>query len=156
MTLKQRNSLRKERKAIENRQEYLREKLRRLREYYDMDSANYEKALEAGNDTACSMLENSMKHLSDMIDKAEAEYDGNFDRISTMSQVQKCDNEKHNNTAGTILAWGTGLATTILAGIALGDAYRTDQEGTLVNKRTFDEYRRLNPLNMLTTFFRRR
>lgn len=144
-----RNNLNRERRQLEERQEFLRTKLQKLVENYDEETRIYEKALEGGKLEQAEIALKGLERTEKLIEQTESEYNDNFARIEQCSKISKTDGDKANAVVGTAAGIGATIGSLMLGKMALDRAYESDKEGSMTNKKTLDFFYKLNPIRIL-------
>lgn len=140
--------LRDERQNLEESQRYLREKYQFLLKAYESQLDIRESAIKANDDATQKTCQLAIEKIKDLRKEIEDEYNANLDRIDKISKVLKSDSDKSNAVVGTAVGVVTGLGGLALGGLSLHKAYKSDQEGGMVHKKTLDVFNRLNPLRL--------
>ena len=108
--------------------------LRQLNDLRDDEAVAFK-----GNDgSAIAVIEAKIETVKDKISENDRRYEKNVEVLETYSKVVKNDSERNNGTLVAAVGVITSLGGLALAGVGLKKAYQSDEDGTLVRKKTFD------------------
>lgn len=130
--------LKEERDELQMEQKLLRQKLKEFEDNLSSLKDDQIAALKANDSTTIAVLDHKIDATEKKIVRIKADYKDNADVLEVYSKVLKNDRE---GKASSRNSWFGALSTVTgigLAAVGLKKAYTSDQEGTLVNKKTLD------------------
>lgn len=141
---KRKQTVRRERTDLQNRQAEIRARKERLQERRE----DLRDELAAANEANKQDVINRLNEIKSDIDEINSEYKQNVEALECYSKVLKNDKEG-NSSLLKVLVTGIGTGFAIKLGKdSLDMAYRADEEGLMVNKKCLDVFNKLNPLRM--------
>lgn len=138
-----------ERQKLEENQKHLRENYELLLGAYASQLNAKEIAMKAEDDRSLKEIDIALDKITNLRKEIEDEYNSNLDRIDKISKIIKCDSDRVNSTFNIGIGALTGLGGLALSGLSLHKAYKSDNEGGMVFKKTLDVFNRINPMNLL-------
>lgn len=146
---KDKQTIRREKKDLQNRQAFLRKKKETLQEEREALREKLYAAMKAKDETSEKVILKQIDAIRDDIQEINAEQKINSESIECYSKVEKNSDEGKSSVLGTLFT-GVGTGAAIWLGHeSLKKAYQSDIEGTLVNKKSLDVFNRLNPLKLI-------
>ena len=130
--------LKEERDDLQMEQKLIRQRIKVLEEDLSKLKDDYIVALKGTDGGAIAVLENKIEITEKKIDKHKADYKNNADVLEVYSKVLKNDREGKASSRNSWFGAISSVAGVGLAAFGLKKAYDSDQEGTLVNKKTLD------------------
>lgn len=146
---KNRQTLGKERKDLQDRQAFIRSKIETLQTRKDGLIDNLIAAGKAGDDKTKDLIQTEIDLIRKEITELSTEHKNNGETLECYSKIDKNGKDAKNGLLGTLFAGGGTVAAIILGRESLKRAYQSDMEGTLVNKKCLDVFNRLNPLKLI-------
>lgn len=146
---KNRQTLGKERKDLQDRQAFLRSKIETLQARKDELIDNLIVAGKAGDDKTREIIQVEIDLIRKDITELSNEHKNNGEVLECYSKAGKNDKDARTGLLGTLFAGGGTVAAIVLGRESLKRAYQSDMEGTLVNKKCLDVFNRLNPLKLI-------
>lgn len=146
---KNRQSLGKERKDLQDRQAFIRNKIETLQARKDGLIDSLITAGKAGDTETRELIQTEIELIRKDIQELSTEHKNNGEVLECYSKIDKNGKETRNGLLGTLFAGGGTIAAIVLGKESLKRAYQSDMEGTLVNKKCLDVFNRLNPLKMI-------
>lgn len=95
-------------------------------------------ALKGNDGATIALIEEKIRVAEEKIAQLDKRYDSNKSAEKVYSEVMKNDSDSDNNTLATVVGVITGLGGLAIGGVGLMKAYQSDEDGTLVRKKTFD------------------
>lgn len=135
--------LKEERDELQMEQKLLRKSLKDYEERLNDLKSDEIIALKGNNSGAIAVLDQQIKNTERKIEKAKADYKNNAEVLEVYSKVLKNDREGKASSRNSWFGALSSVAGIGLAAFGLKKAYDSDQEGTLVNKKTLDWVRNL-------------
>lgn len=152
---KSQQTLKQEEKDIQNRQAILRKRKEALVEERDQLREALYAAMKAGDDSTEKLLNRQISDIKDDLAEINTEGEANAKILECYSKVIKDRNDSGNTAINTLCtAVSTGGAL-FLGKKALDYAYKSNEEGLLVNKGPLDFFNRLNPVRILSAFVKK-
>lgn len=146
---KDKQTIRKEKKDLQNRQAFLRTKKDVLQEEREGLREKLYAAMKAKDKSSEEIILKQIEEIRNDIREINDEQKINSESIECYSKVEKNNDEGKSSMLGTLFT-GIGTGAAIWLGHeSLKKAYQSDVEGTLVNKKSLDIFNRLNPLKMI-------
>lgn len=130
--------LKEERDELQMEQKLLRQRLKEFEDNLSSLKDDQIAALKANDATTIAVLDHKIDATEKKIVRIKADYKDNADVLEVYSKVLKNDREGKASSRNSLfgaLSTVTGIG---LAWVGLKKAYDSDQEGTLVNKKTLD------------------
>lgn len=151
---KNKQSLRKEMKDLQDRQAYLRDENDSLKDEREqlrkeqIEIMSAEKK-EKKDEIRLTIIESRLDTIRSDLRDNTSEYKSNSEALECYSKIFKNKDEGKSSILGTLFT-GAGTGAAIWLGFkSLDKAYQSDVEGTLVNKKALDVFNRLNPLKLI-------
>lgn len=134
---------------LEEKLKPFQDQIDRLNMMYTENGVKLNQAIEEGDTDKEEKLRKSQENISNMIDKAVAQYREAYDRIDQNSEITKNDATKHSVSVGTAVGVGTAAGSLALGALSLYQAVETDKLGLLQNKNVKRFFENINPLQIL-------
>lgn len=95
-------------------------------------------ALQGNDGGTIALIENKISMVRGKIEENDRRYKANAEVLEIYSKIVKNNREGAGATTNSVIGVVTGLGGLVLGGIGLHQAYKSDMEGTLHNKKTLD------------------
>ena len=135
---KPRWKVREERNELMLQQKKLRLETEKLEAQIDNLKDDEIVALKGNDGTAIAVIEEKIRAAQEKIAQNDKRYKDNESALKVYSEVAKNDSDSDNNTLATVVGVITGIGGLAIGSVGLFKAYQSDEDGTLVRKKTFD------------------
>ena len=130
--------LKEERDDLQMEQKLIRNQIKEFEANLDKLKDDEIVALKGNDSTSIAVIERQIETTEKLIEKYKANYKNNADVLEVYSKVLKNDREGKASSRNSWFGALSSVAGVGLAAFGLKKAYTSDQEGTLVNKKTLD------------------
>lgn len=130
--------LKEERDDLQMEQKLIRQAIKEFEANVDKLKDDEIIALKGNDSTAITVIDRQIETTEKLIEKYKANYKNNAEVLEVYSKVLKNDREGKASSRNSWFGALSSVAGVGLAAFGLKKAYTSDQEGTLVNKKTLD------------------
>ena len=130
--------LKEERDDLQMEQKLIRQAVKEFEANVDKLKDDEIIALKGNDSTAITVIDRQIETTEKLIEKYKANYKNNAEVLEVYSKVLKNDREGKASSRNSWFGALSSVAGVGLAAFGLKKAYTSDQEGTLVNKKTLD------------------
>ena len=130
--------LKEERDDLQMEQKLIRQAINEFEANVDKLKDDEIIALKGNDSTAITVIDRQIETTEKLIEKYKANYKNNAEVLEVYSKVLKNDREGKASSRNSWFGALSSVAGVGLAAFGLKKAYTSDQEGTLVNKKTLD------------------
>ena len=124
-------------------QKKLREENEEIERQIALIEAEQIEAYKNNDGDKIALNEAKLEALNNRLARNDKRYKDNQEAVDTYSKITKNKSDSGNNVVGTIVSVITGFGGLAIAAIGLKKAYESDEDGTLVRKKTFDWIRNI-------------
>ena len=149
---KNKQTLSKEKQDLQNRQEILRVRKEALLDERKSLRRDLYAAKKSKKEDDIELIQMQLDDIETDIKDINFEYKMNSECLDCYEKVSKSKSEGRGSALSTVFGGIATAATIALGAESLRKAYKSDEEGTLVNKKTLDVFNRINPLRILDKF----
>ena len=151
---KNRQTLLREQRDLQDRQAELRNRKEMLQDRREELRDNLYATMKAKDKDSEDLILKQLEEIRNDISEINSEYKTNSEALECYSKISKNKEEGKSSLVATLFT-GVGTGAAIWLGKkSLENAYKSDTDGTLVNKKSLDVFNRLNPLKMIQHFRR--